>query len=254
MPAIGRVKPQKMKTETVILTISSLQSKDLDAADSANITTQGYVEKYSIVLTPTAWMIANGKNAVLVCEYIIKADPGTGTVSVKTLVDGADTVEKTGLTISSGEQLAVHTDIVAAPLAAGTSYTVSLEAKNSDSGQTSVIDYFNCYLQIGRSGIGAYITVMDVDNIQSLSMDISRVKAQVWSGAVNSTNILLTKDGLDGGLLAEGGAVIEKDKYTLGIECMLGTIHAHVSVDMTTDNDDDPAIMTGLSYNRVWFE
>lgn len=242
-----------MRTEALNLSLTHFQAKDEDATDSADITTQVYAEKYSVVVTPTAWMIAHGENAILICEYIIKTDPGTGTVSVRTLVDGADGVEKTGLTIGSGEQRAVHTDIVAVALALGTSYTVSLEAKNSDSGQTSVIDYFNVYLQIGTSSTGI-IPIAKIADIKSISLDITIINYSVVSEAVATASFTILKDGLYGSLLSDSSSNAELQRHTSGVEMLLGVINDYLDIRIGTDDADNPAILEVFSYTRVWFE
>lgn len=247
-----------MKTERKSILESDLQTKNEDATDSADINTQVYVEKYSVVITPTAWMIAFGEMAIIVVEYIIKTDPGAGTVSVKTLIDGADAVEKTGLTISSGKQTAVHTEIGAAALAAGTSYTISLEAKNSDAAQTSVIDYCNIYLQLGTTN-PAITTVALLQEILSLSLTMESVRGKVWSGATDTAVIQFKGSSpLFEIILAGSGSTISLTKQTNPAEMSLGSIGEEstdsILVQANTTNADNPVILQTIAFRRVWLE
>jgi len=245
-----------MRTESVELTKAThLQVKDEDATDSANITTQAYVEKYSAVITPSTFMKASGARATLVVEYIIKTDPAAGTVSVKTLVGGADTVEKTLLNIAAGKQTAVHTDILEPPLLAGTPITVSLEAKNSDAGQTSVIDYCNIYLQLGSSSV-VLQTVIKLKDKESLSFALLRIDAKVWSGAVDTAVCIVTADELLSkyykGLTNKSGSTTTSRHYDDKIPSV--PVEDSIQVIVSTDNVDNPAVVELMYYNRVWFE
>lgn len=242
-----------MRTETVKLTKAThLQAKDEDATDSADITTQVYVEKYSAVITPTAWMIANGKNAVLIVEYIIKTDPGAGTVTAKTLVDGADAVEKTLLNIAAGKQTAVHTDIVTAALAAGTPITVSLEAKNTDAGQTSVIDYCNIYLQIGTSAL-VTTTLYTISDVESSWFQFEYLNYHVWTSAVDVVSGYLFYNNTNAILVAGSSFLKVKHNTYTGLLNMM-VVTTEIIQSLYTDNADNPAVVSDITYSRVWFE
>ena len=202
---------QVMKTEAVSLVQAThLQVKDEDATDSTNIVTQVFAEKYSVTLTPTAWMIANGKKGTIIVEYIIKTDPGAGTVVVQTLVNAADAKEVAALNIAAGEQVVAHTDIAAATLALGTPMVVSLEAKNSDAGQTSVIDYFNAYFMI-RTASESTVEVARLTDIQSLSVVVNRAIYKVWSGAVNTAYFYIRAENA-AGLIVDASTSVTKEK------------------------------------------
>ena len=242
--------PIQFKTEAVSLTEAThLQVKDEDATDSAAITTQAYVVKYIKTITPTAWMKAYGKRCTLIVEYIVKTDPGVGTVSVQTAVNEADGVEKTGLNVAAGKQTAVHSDITDFEA----SFSVTLEAKNSGAGQTSVLDYCNIYLQIGTKALGS-TEVARITDIKSLSLDLSALTAQVWSGATDSCTLTLNKDLSGYSTLNETGTIINRDKPTLLSEFMLGVIDSYLIINMFTALATNPAVLKLLVYTRAWFE
>lgn len=241
---------QQLKTESVSLTEAThLQVKDEDATDSADIITQAYVEKYSVTITPTAWMKAYGKRATLIVEYIIKTDPGAGTVSVCTKVDGNDTTEETGLTISSGKQTHIHSDIIDFT----SDLVVSLEAKNTDAGQTSVLDYCNIYLQIGTKDTSG-LEIFKITDVQSLDFVIEALDFKVWTGAAQSAILTLGKDVTGLSTVSEAGSDVSKLKFDLPAEFNVGPINEYFYGRIATDNAINPAVFERIRYQRVWLE
>lgn len=244
--------PLQFKTEAVELTEAThLQVKDLDPTDSAEITTQSYVEKYSVIIKPSAWMKSYCKRATLIVEYLIKTDPATGTVSVQTLVGGVDAVEKVGINIASGKQTAVHTDI----LDFSSDFTISLEAKNSAADQTSLIDYCNIYLQIGTKSV-SIVEVARITGIKSLSFDFSYIECMVWTGTTATATFRAYKDvvGDSAYLIDQTGSIMYLGKNELKAEFMLESINEYLSLHFKTDDATNPTIFKSISYNRVWFE
>ena len=244
---------QQLKTEAVSLTEAThLQVKDEDATDSAAITTQAYVEKYSAVITPTAWMKSYGVRATLIVEYIVKTNPGAGTVSVQTLVGGADAVEKTLLNIAAGKQTAVHTDITDFT----SDLTISLEAKNSDAGQTSVLDYCNIYLQIGTKST-ARLQLAKITDLKSISLLISQLNFKVWSGAVNNAVFMVQVDDSTmymNLVLSENGTDMTKTALVLVQEGRISPIDEYISLMGCTNAAADPMVLEIFHYIRAWFE
>ena len=130
--------------------------------------------------------------------------------------------------------------------------TVSLEAKNSDAAQTSVIDYCNIYLQIGTKSI-AVIEVARITGLESLRFDLTNVYCAVWDGAVDTATISL-HDEIGSTLLYEAGTTINKFKYDLSLEMMIGVVTSYILVKAKTNDATNPVVLKALKYNRVWFE
>jgi len=232
-----------LKSEVISLEVTELRSAPSDETDK-NVTEASYTEKYSLTVTPTAWMKKYGKRAALVVQYKFSAVVAS-TFAVQTKVGGADIVETTGITVTT-EKTHVHSDIVsfASPL------TVSLEAKRTAGTDTGVLDYFHVYLQIGTKSTSP-LEVARITGVKAF-LNFQSTMIKVFTGATDTASLEVGIDfsqagearwTLTGSLSYKTEGLVSESTVVKDFICFL----------MMTSNASNPALLNLCHYRRVWF-